>query len=80
MRGVVRLRGSIASVRIPAAVLREANLRPDQPVDIRAEQGRILVEPLPDAAPDIDALIDAITPENRHDPVDFGPPVGGESL
>ncbi len=70
--------GNSAAVRIPAAVLEASQLRLDQRVDVREEGGRIVIEPLPPARYDIDALVAGITDENRHDPVDMGKPVGGE--
>jgi antitoxin MazE len=59
-------------------VLEASQLRLDQRVDVREEGGRIVIEPLPPARYDIDALVAGITDENRHDPVDMGKPVGGE--
>jgi antitoxin MazE len=75
---VVKKWGNSAAVRIPAAVLEASQLRLDQRVDVREEGGRIVIEPLPPARYDIDALVAGITDENRHDPVDMGKPVGGE--
>jgi antitoxin MazE len=78
MQGVVKKWGNSAAVRIPAAVLEAAHVHLDQPVDVREEGGRIVIEPLRPARYDIDTLIAGITDENRHDPVETGKPVGGE--
>ncbi len=78
MQGVVKKWGNSAAVRIPAAVLEAAHVSLDQPVDVREEGGRIVIEPLRSPRYDIDALIDGITDDNRHDPVDSGKPVGRE--
>ena len=78
MQGVVKKWGNSAAVRIPAAILEAAQVRLDQPVDVREEGGRIVIEPLRPTRYDIDALIAGITDENRHDPVDMGKPVGRE--
>lgn len=78
MQGVVKKWGNSAAVRIPAAVLEAAQVRLDQPVDVREEGGRIVIEPLRPVRYDIDRLIAEITDENRHDPVDMGRPVGRE--
>jgi antitoxin MazE len=59
-------------------VLAAAQLRLDQPVDVREEDGRIVIAPLRPSGYDLDALIEGITDENRHDPVDMGKPVGRE--
>ena len=78
MRGVVKKWGNSAAVRIPSAVLEAAQIRLDQPVDVREESGRIVIEPIQPARYDIDALIAAITDENRHDTFDLGKPAGRE--
>lgn len=64
-------------VAIPAAVMEAAHLKLNQAVQVRAENGRIIVEP---AAQELtlDVLLAGITPENRHQEIDIGPPVGRE--
>lgn len=78
MAYLVKKWGNSAAVRIPAAVLAQAGLNIDQPVDIRQERGRIIIEPLRNIRFELDDLLAQITPENRHDPVETGPAVGGE--
>ncbi len=79
MQGVVKKWGNSAAVRIPASVLEAAHVRLDQPVDVREEGGRIVIEPLRPTRYDIDALVAGITDENRHDPVEMGSAVGQEA-
>ncbi len=79
MQGVVKKCGNSAAVRIPASVLEAAQVRLDQPVDIREEDGRIVIEPLRPVVHDIEVLVGGITDENRHDSVDMGNPVGREA-
>lgn len=76
---LVKKWGNSASVRIPAAVMAAAHLRLDQPVEVREEQGRVVIEPVRDIAYDLVALVAGITDENRHVAVDMGPPVGQEA-
>lgn len=78
MRVIVKKWGNSASVRIPASVLEAARLRLDQPVDVREEAGRIIIEPIQEPAYDLATLLAGITDENRHEAVDMGPPVGRE--
>lgn len=78
MKVVVKKWGNSASVRIPAAVMEAARLHLDQPVDVREEAGRIVIEPIHEPAYDLATLIAGITDENRHEPVEMGPPVGRE--
>lgn len=80
MRVALKKWGNSVSVRIPAAVMREFNLSVDQEVDLRAEDGRLLIEPIRDEKPrySLDELVDGIRPDNLHEAVDFGAPVGKE--
>ncbi len=72
--------GNSASVRIPASVMSAAKLRVDSPVDVREEHGRIIVEPVREAASDLSSLIARITPDNVHSELGFGAPAGKEAL
>lgn len=78
MRVIVKKWGNSASVRIPAPVMAAARLSLDQPVEVREEEGRIVIEPVREATYDLAALVEGITDENRHDAVDFGPAKGRE--
>jgi len=80
MRVIVKKWGNSASIRIPATVLKAARIGINDPVDVREEQGRIVVEPLQPASYDLADLLDRITPDNLHEEVDFGRPVGRERL
>ncbi len=79
MRAVVKKWGNSASVRIPAAVLQAAKLRLDDSVDVREESGRIVIEPVRRKEYTLAELLNGITPENLHEEVDFGRPVGKEA-
>lgn len=78
MRVIVKKWGNSASVRIPAPVMAAARLSLDQPVEVREEEGRIVIEPVRAAGYDLAALVEGITDENRHDAADFGPARGRE--
>ncbi len=78
MEGVIRKWGNSAAVRIPAGVLADANIAVDEPVEVREERGRIVIEPLRHKTYSIDALVRGVRPGNLHDPVDTGLPVGRE--
>jgi len=79
MQGTVKKWGNSAAVRIPASVLEAAHLRLDQPIDVREEDGRVVIEPLRPVHYEIEALVAGISDENRHDPVDMGPQAGQEA-
>ncbi len=78
MRAAIKKWGNSASVRIPAGVLRAANLQVDEPVDVREEAGRVVIEPLHRKEYDLAELVKGISRRNLHDEVDFGGPVGRE--
>jgi len=80
MRSTVKKWGNSAAVRVPASVMEEARLEIDQPVDVRVEQGRVIIEPLATLEFSLDRLLAEITPENLHEEESFGPPVGREAL
>ena len=78
MRVVVKKWGNSAAVRIPATVLAAAGLRVDQPVDVREEQGRIIVETILAETIEFAVLVAGITDDNRHGAIEMGPAVGQE--
>ena len=78
MKSVVKKWGNSAAVRIPAVVMEAIPLELDEPVDVRAEAGRIVIEPIRQKTYDVNALIKGITSENLHEAVDFGVPKGKE--
>ena len=79
MRMVVKKWGNSASVRIPAAIMEAARLRLDQPVEVREEAGRIVIEPIREELYDLAMLVAGISDDNRHEPVEMGPLVGRET-
>ena len=79
MKSVVKKWGNSAAVRIPAMVMEAIRLELDEPVDVREEAGRIVIEPIRQKTYDVNALIKGITSENLHEAVDFGAPVGKEA-
>ncbi len=80
MRVTVRKWGNSASVRIPAAILRSARLTLNAVVDVREEDGNIIIAHIDEAKVDLADLLAAITPANTHSDADFGPPQGRELL
>ena len=72
--------GNSIGVRIPAGILTELNLSAEKKVDVRAEAGRIIIEPIIDSQETLEQLLGQITPDNVHSVIDFGQPVGKELL
>jgi antitoxin MazE len=79
MRAVVKKWGNSASVRIPVAILQAAHLDLEEPVDVREESGRIVIEPVRRKEYDLTELVKGITRNNLHGEVAFGGPVGKEA-
>ena len=78
MKALVKKWGNSASVRIPVAVMQAARLELDQEVDVREEEGRIIIEPLGPQGFELFDLLEGISEDNLHGEVDFGEPVGRE--
>lgn len=70
--------GNSLAVRIPQAFASEAGLTKDSPVDIRLENGRVVISPARRKVYTLDELLADITPEKLHDEVDWGEPRGKE--
>ena len=80
MQVTMRRWGNSIGVRIPAGILTELNLSAEKKVDVRAEAGRIIIEPIIDSQETLEQLLGQITPDNVHSEIDFGQPVGKELL
>ena len=75
---LVKKWGNSAAVRIPASLLADAGIGIDQPVEIRHERGRIVIEPSHGKSFAISDLVKAIRGNNLHEPIETGPPLGRE--
>jgi antitoxin MazE len=78
MKSTIKKWGNSAAIRIPAAVMKAVEFDLDEIVDVREEEGRIIIEPVRQKAYDLDALLKGITPKNKHQAADFGPALGEE--
>ncbi len=78
MKATVKKWGNSAAVRIPSAMMEAARLHLDEVVDIRDEEGRIVIEPLRQKTYELDDLLKRITSKNQHGAIDFGPQQGKE--
>lgn len=76
---VLKKWGNSPAVRLPVAIMEAAALQIEQQVQIRAELGRIVIEPVIEQ-PSLEQLLAGITDENLHGEIDFGGPQGQELL
>lgn len=72
--------GNSASVRIPSLILESLNLKLDDPLDIKEERGRIIIEPVKFNEIRLEDLRSGITQENLHSRIDFSSPVRKELI
>lgn len=70
--------GNSLAVRIPRPFAEEVNLEENAAVDITVRGGKLVLAPIADEQLTLDALVDQITAENRHDEVSTGEAVGNE--
>ena len=78
MKVLVKKWGNSAAVRIPASVMEAAHLNLDQAVDVKEEDGRIVIEPERPKIFALEDLLDGITRANLHGSIDTGPAAGRE--
>lgn len=78
MEVIVKKWGNSAAVRIPASVMAAARIDLDQPVDVREELGRIVIEPIHHKGYKLDELLGGITGRNLHRSINTGTRVGKE--
>jgi antitoxin MazE len=78
MKTRVQKWGNSLALRIPKAFADEVQLTEDGTVDVTVRNGTLIVVPVAPPEYVLEELISRITPENRHDELDWGAPVGNE--
>ena len=78
MMATVAKWGNSRAIRIPKNLALETGLDFDTKVELRVVEGRIHVIPIQEFHYTLEELVAGITPENRHEEWDTGPPVGRE--
>ncbi|HYM77496.1 MAG TPA: AbrB/MazE/SpoVT family DNA-binding domain-containing protein [Candidatus Dormibacteraeota bacterium] len=71
--------GNSLAVRIPKGVAQHARMKEGDAVVIKAVPDKIELRRV-DRIPTLEELVAQITPENRYEEVDWGPPVGREKV
>lgn len=75
MQTVVQKWGNSLGIRIPSLYVKEFNLKNGSPVEITAEDGRIMIVP---PRKELNEMLSRVTEENMHSPVETGSSVGNE--
>ena len=70
--------GNSLAVRIPQHVIQEAGLAYNAAVEMKVEEGKLIIQRTEDTAT-LEALLAKVTPENLHTAVDTGEAVGNEA-
>lgn len=70
--------GNSLGLRIPKGLAEDAHLREGSSVDMRIEDGRLVIEPAVDTT--LDRLLARVTTDNLHGDVMPATPVGREAL
>jgi antitoxin MazE len=69
--------GNSVGLRVPKPLLEQLGLKEGSEVDLVVEGNRLVVK---QRRPTLAELLAQCRPENRPDPIDFGPPVGRELI
>lgn len=69
--------GNSQALRIPRPMLEQLQIREGDEVEVMVENGRLTVRPL-NPKITFESLVEQITPENRHQEIDWGKRVGNE--
>jgi antitoxin MazE len=70
--------GNSLAVRIPKALAEQTDLREGSEVELSISDGALTVRPRARSYK-LEELLDQITPQNRHDEIDWGEPQGKEA-
>ena len=78
MRLVVRKWGNSLAIRIPKTIATKSRIEEGSLLEIRFEEGSVIVTPVRERNYTLEELLDRVTDENIHCEVDTGAPVGNE--
>jgi antitoxin MazE len=70
--------GNSLAVRIPKALAEQTRIEEGSEVELSVMEGALTIRPRARTY-SLDELLEQVTPENRHDEVDWGEPEGKES-
>ena len=70
--------GNSTGLRIPSNIMEDGHFKLDQEMDIRLENGCIIVKPA-ETGVTLAQLVENISPDNLPEEIDFGSPVGQET-
>lgn len=78
MKTRVQKWGNSLALRIPRLFADEVMLQENSAVDVTVRAGKLVVVPIEESELTLDALVEQITDDNRHDEIETGERVGNE--
>lgn len=72
--------GNSIGVRIPRTLARKKGIDVDSAVEIDETDDGVIIKPAGKKEYSLKELVKGITPQNRHNEVDFGHPIGKELI
>ena len=79
MKTTIQKWGNSYAVRIPKSFVKEIGLEYRTDIELTLEDGKLVIQPAPEAAPTLKELLSGVKPENLHTSIDTGEPVGNET-
>lgn len=70
--------GNSLSIRIPKLFLSELHLNEDSQIEIKTEENRIIISPLPAVGSSLEEMLSQINKSNIHSEIEAGIPQGKE--
>lgn len=70
--------GNSLALRLPKALTEEVCVTKGSIMDLSVSRGKLIVLPLKNQGPSLKLLLKAITPQNRHQEIETGEPIGKE--
>jgi antitoxin MazE len=77
MRVTIEKSGDDLVLRIPAELAQQHALEEGAEVELSLDAGRASIAPV-ETGPTLEEMLAQVTDENRHELIDWGPPVGKE--
>jgi len=77
MKAKVARWGNSLALRLPKSLTSELGIGEDSQVELTIIDGQLVMKSAPHI-PTLEELVAGITPENRHEEMDWGPAVGSE--
>ena len=78
MRSKIETCGNSLAIRIPGELARECDFDHGKEIELCVVNGELRIIAVAQPHPKLAEMAAKITPENRHELVDWGPPVGKE--